>query len=90
MCRSPSFERSPMAVKKFNDGISVSTESKVVVDNETTVRITLPLVEEGDGLKVDQTEQVVINGKMTNIRRGIPVDVKVPVFMLLKQRYPLI
>lgn len=79
-----------MAVKKSEDGISVTTEQKVIVDNETTVRITLPLADEGEGMKTDQTEQVIINGNITSIRRGTPVDVKVPVFMLLKQRYPLI
>ncbi len=80
-----------MAVKKvYDDNISVETEVVTTVDNETRVRVTLPLMENEDGGKVDQTEQVIINGNITNIRRGIPVDVKVPVFMLLKQRYPLI
>lgn len=57
---------------------------------EPTVRITLPLREEDEGIRADQTEQVVINGDITSIRRGVPVDVKVPVFIQLKQRYPLI
>lgn len=57
--------------------------------NESTVRIFLPLVEEtGTEVTVDQTENVIINGKVTQIRRGEYVDVKVPVFMQLKQRYP--
>ena len=56
---------------------------------EPTVRIFLPLVEEtGTEVTVDQTENVIINGKVTQIRRGEYVDVKVPVFMQLKQRYP--
>ena len=56
---------------------------------EPTVRIFLPLVEEtGTEVNVDQTENVIINGKVTQIRRGEYVDVKVPVFMQLKQRYP--
>ena len=56
---------------------------------EPTVRIFLPLVEEtGTDVNVDQTENVIINGKVTQIRRGEYVDVKVPVFMQLKQRYP--
>lgn len=66
-----------MSVKKTN----------VVV--EPTVRIFLPLVEEtGTEVTVDQTENVIINGKVTQIRRGEYVDVKIPVFMQLKQRYP--
>ena len=56
---------------------------------EPTVRILLPLLEEtGTEVSVDQTENVIINGKVTQIRRGEYVDVKVPVFMQLKQRYP--
>lgn len=73
-----------------DDGITSASPVKNTVDNEPRVRITLPLLEEEEGLKVDQTEQVVINGVITNIRRGTPVDVKASVFMLLKQRYPLI
>ena len=62
-------------------------KTNVVV--EPTVRIFLPLVEEtGTEVTVDQTENVIINGKVTRIRRGEYVDVKVPVFMQLKQRYP--
>lgn len=56
---------------------------------EPTVRIFLPLAEEnGTEVHVDQTENVIINGKVTQIRRGEYVDVKVPVFLQLKQRYP--
>lgn len=62
---------------------------KTNVVAEPTVRIFLPLVEEtGTEVTVDQTENVIINGKVTQIRRGEYVDVKVPVFMQLKQRYP--
>ena len=56
---------------------------------EPVVRVFLPLAEEtGTEVAVDQTENVIINGKVTQIRRGEYVDVKVPVFMQLKQRYP--
>ena len=56
---------------------------------EPTVRIFLPLLEEtGTEVSVDQAENVIINGTVTQIRRGEYVDVKVPVFMQLKQRYP--
>ena len=62
-------------------------KTNVVV--EPTVRIFLPLAEEtGNEVTVDQTENVIINGKVTQIRRGESVDVKVPVFMQLKQRSP--
>lgn len=56
---------------------------------EPTVRIILPLAEDhGSDVAIDQTETVIINGKVTQIRRGEYVDVKVPVFLQLKQRYP--
>ena len=56
---------------------------------EPVVRVFIPLAEDAGGdVKVDQTENVIINGKVTQIRRGEYVDVKVPVFLQLKQRYP--
>ena len=56
---------------------------------EPTVRVFLPLLEEdGAEINTDQTENVIINGAVTQIRRGEYVDVKVPVFLQLKQRYP--
>ena len=56
---------------------------------EPTVRVFLPLLEDnGTEINTDQTENVIINGKVTQIRRGEYVDVKVPVFLQLKQRYP--
>ena len=62
---------------------------KTNVVAEPTVRIFLPLVEEtGTEVTVDQTENVIINGSVTQIRRGEYVDVKVPVFLQLRQRYP--
>lgn len=70
------------------NGISGVVKTKVV-SNEPTVRVFLPLAEnQNSDVAVDQTENVVINGKVTQIRRGEYVDVKVPVFMQLKQRYP--
>ena len=62
---------------------------KTKITMEPVVRICLPLAEDtGAEGAVDQTENVIINGKVTQIRRGEYVDVKVPVFMQLKQRYP--
>lgn len=63
-------------------------EKKNAMYLEPTVRILLPLQEAEDGLNVDQTENVIINGVVTQIRRGEYVDVKAPVFLQLKQRYP--
>lgn len=56
---------------------------------EPTVRVFLPLEEEESAeLPSDQTEQVILNGSVTQLRRGEYVEVKVPVFMQLRQRYP--
>jgi hypothetical protein len=41
-------------------------------------------------MAIDQTETVTINGVNTRIKRGEYVDVKVPVFLQLKQRFPSI
>ena len=58
---------------------------------EPTVRIFIPLAQDQESdIKMEQTETVVINGKVTQIKRGEYVDVKVPVFLQLKQRYPSI
>ena len=79
-----------MATKKLNDGISVEIEKEQEVRVEPSVRVFIPLADEAEygDLKIDQAETVIINGKVTRIRRGEYVDVKVPVFMQLRQRYP--
>ena len=62
------------------------------VKNEDTVprvRIMLPPSMEADsGVKVDPYEHVTINGEITYVKRGKYVDVTVPVYMILKDRYP--
>lgn len=73
----------------LGDGVSVKNAPAAKKDAVATVRIILPLLEEGDtDTKVDQTETVVVNGVVTRIRRGEHVDVKVPVFLQLKNKYP--
>ena len=73
----------------LNDGVSVKNAPKAPKDTATTVCIMLPLLEEGDtDAKVDQTATVVVNGVVTQIKRGEYVDVKVPVFLQLKNKYP--
>ena len=67
----------------------MAAKKKINLLLEPTVRVFLPLLEvAGDGAAVDQTENVIINGNVTQIRRGEYVDVKVPVFLQLRQRYP--
>lgn len=71
------------------DGISVTTEIEPVEDKIPRVRVFLPRLEEdGTGLKVDQFEHVTINDQTTLIKRGEYVDVTVPVFIQLKNKFP--
>jgi hypothetical protein len=79
-----------MATKKVLDPTAaVIPEKNVETIVEPTVRIHLPLLEHQENdVKLEQTETVIINGKATLIKRGEYVDVKVPVFLQLKQRYP--
>lgn len=83
-----------MATEKKNtaDATAVVRDSaKADVMVEPTVRVFLPLKEDANSdLAIDQTETVTINGVNTRIKRGEYVDVKVPVFMQLKQRFPSI
>lgn len=67
----------------------MANQKRTTLALDPVVRVFIPLAEDAGGdVKVDQTENVIINGKVTQIRRGEYVDVKVPVFMQLKQRYP--
>lgn len=53
------------------------------------VRVYLPLLEsEGAGLHIDQYEHVTVNGETTLVRRGEYVDVTVPVYIQLKNKFP--
>jgi len=71
------------------DGISVTTEVVEKKDTIPRVRVILPELEEaGTGLKTDPYEHVTINGETTLVRRGEYVDVTVPVFMQLRNKYP--
>ena len=40
------------------------------------------------GFDPDQTEQVILNGKVWSVRRGEYADVPPDVFLALKTRYP--
>ena len=76
--------------KDIKDATAVSVaQEKRDLTIEPTVRVFIPKAEDqGSDIALDQTETVVINGKVTRIRRGEYVDVKVPVFLQLINRYP--
>ena len=76
------------------DGITVAVPKKVEEDKGPTVQIILPRLEDSGsaGLEVDQYEHVTIANELGEqhykILRGTHVDVPVPVFIQLKNRYP--
>lgn len=71
------------------DTLTVETPVQETVADEPRVRVYLPLLEsEGAGVHIDQYEHVTVNGETTLVRRGEYVDVTVPVFIQLKNRFP--
>ena len=64
--------------------ITVATEP-VKKTTEPTVSVLLPMLEDSGELgSVDQTVNVTVNGHVTQIRRGEYVEVKIPVYLQLK------
>lgn len=56
---------------------------------EPYVRVYIPLTEEDNGtVKTDHYEHVTINGESYAVMRGQYVDVPVPVFVQLRNKYP--
>lgn len=71
------------------DTLTVETTVQETVADEPRVRVYLPLLEsEGAGVHIDQYEHVTVNGETTLVRRGEYVDVTVPVFIQLKNKFP--
>ena len=76
-------------MSKKVDTLTVETPVQETVADEPRVRVYLPLLEsEGAGVHVDQYEHVTVNGETTLVRRGEYVDVTVPVFIQLKNKFP--
>lgn len=79
-----------MATKKNVDATITSAvpEKKIEVP-ATKVAIFIPKDNASEnGSIVDQNEYVTINGKTTKIPRGEHVEVTIPVFQQLRNRYP--
>lgn len=77
----------------IEDGITVTAVQKEEGYKGPMVSVFLPkLEEEGGGLKVDQYEHVTIANeveeKIYRVKRGERVDIPVPVFVILKEKYP--
>ena len=85
-----------MAARKtatLEDSMTFVMEPEQKKYNGPMVSVYLPkLEEEGNGIKVDQYERVTIaNEEMEEsymVLRGEPVDIPVPVFVALKEKYP--
>lgn len=71
---------------------SITAETPVVVNKDDTPRVMIRLPdpeESGSGMKVDPYEHVTINGELpVYVKRGEPVEVTVPVFLQLRNKYP--
>ncbi len=81
-----------MATKKAETFDTITTATPVQ-ENKFTVprtRVFLPPLEEEDAVKGDPYEHVTINGVTTLVRRGEYVDVTIPVYIQLRNRYPRI
>ena len=63
-------------------------EEVAVIDQNPKVMVFVPLDEQSDVVKTDQTEHVTVNGKTTVIMRGQHVEVPVDVFLQLRNKYP--
>lgn len=67
---------------------TTKTSEVTPIEAEPRVLITIPFGPEDDaGIKRDPYEHVTINGTTTLIRRGEPVEVTVPVFIQLRNKY---
>ena len=77
----------------MDDGLTVIAEEKKPYYNGPMVSVCLPrLEEEGSGVKVDQYEHVTIANEVGEwtwrVKRGEHVEVPVPVFVQLKNKFP--
>ena len=85
-----------MAAKKQDsyEALTVEAAPKKTGYEGPMVTVTLPALEDSGsaGLKVDQYEHVTISNEEKEdvyyVLRGEPVQVPVPVFVVLKERYP--
>ena len=91
-----------MATKKETETINLQDQLTTIAPEKEAgytgpmVSVFIPELENqgNNGLKVDQYEHVTIaneeNEQIYYVRRGERVDVPVPVFLALKERYPKI
>ena len=75
---------------KMKDGITASVENEVKDEEVPKVQVFIPMGPEAEsGMKADPYEHVTINGALPYyIRKGEYVEVPVPVFLQLRNKYP--
>lgn len=77
--------------KAMKDSLTFAVPKPKEADGGPRVRIILPRLEDDESVTVDQYEHVTIANEKgeehTRILRGEWVDVTVPVYMALKERY---
>ena len=83
-----------MATKTKQDSMTFAVEKKEKKYNGPYTPVFIPALESDGQMKVDQYEHVTLaNEEGENcyqIKRGEWVDVPVPVYIILKERYPKI
>lgn len=73
---------------KKTDSLTAVTSVKKAADNTPRVKVFIPERESASDVAIDPYEHVTIKGVTTLVRRGEWVDVPVPVFLQLRNRYP--
>ena len=74
----------PVAV----DNITVSTPVEAAVVEPRVSIYIHKTADDESGEKVDPFERVTINGEGTNVMRGERVEVTIPVFVQLRNKFP--
>jgi hypothetical protein len=79
--------------EEFENSLTIVKSAEAPDYKGPYVDVFIPALEEGDGsMKVDQYEHVTIANEKKEtcykVLRGETVSVPVPVFMVLKERYP--
>lgn len=73
------------------DKLTATIDRKIEKDTIPRVSIMLPIHDdEGGGDRIDQYEHVTINGNTTLVKRGERVEVTVPVYIQLRNKFPYI
>lgn len=77
--------------KVMKDELTAATPLAEKEDTIPRVRIFLPPLEDADdasAIEMDQYEHVTVDGVTTLIKRGEYVEVTVPVFIQLRNKFP--